>query len=108
MRAAPEVRRLGLVPYADALVLQKHLVEERRPELLEETDACLGEPHLRRGGELLAHAAHRLRRGAARDAASVGEDHVPRHEESGRPAIAAANLHGRRPGEGREVLKSVL
>jgi lipoyl(octanoyl) transferase len=30
MRAAPDVRRLGLVPYADALALQKELVEERR------------------------------------------------------------------------------
>ena len=30
MRAAPEIRRLGLVPYADALALQTHLVEERR------------------------------------------------------------------------------
>ena len=32
------------------------LVEERRPELLEEADARLREPHLRGGRELLAHA----------------------------------------------------
>src|ERR1051326_1732388 len=30
MRAAPDVRRLGRVPYAEALALQKQLVEDRR------------------------------------------------------------------------------
>src|SRR5207302_1337239 len=41
-------------------------------------DAVAREPHLRRRRELLANAAHRLRRGAARDLAAVAEDDVAR------------------------------
>ena len=52
------------------------LLEERRAELLEEPDARLGEPHLGLGRELLAHAAHRLAGGAARDLPHVGEHDV--------------------------------
>ena len=54
------------------------LVEERRPELLEEADRLLREPHLGRGRELLPHAAHRLRRRAGRDLARVAEHDVAR------------------------------
>src|SRR5207245_3202641 len=44
-------------------------------------DARLREPHLRRGRELLAHAAHPLRRRPCGDVLAVGEDHVVGAEE---------------------------
>jgi lipoyl(octanoyl) transferase len=46
MRAAPEVRRLGLVPYADALALQKELVEERRHGRIGDVLLLVEHPHV--------------------------------------------------------------
>ncbi|HUK37321.1 MAG TPA: lipoyl(octanoyl) transferase LipB [Vicinamibacterales bacterium] len=46
MRAAPEVRRLGLVPYADALALQKQLVEERRHGTIGDVLLLVEHPHV--------------------------------------------------------------
>ena len=46
MRAAPEVRRLGLVPYADALALQKDLVEERRHGRIGDVLLLVEHPHV--------------------------------------------------------------
>jgi lipoyl(octanoyl) transferase len=41
-----EVRRLGLVPYADALALQQRLVEERRAGQIRDTLLLLEHPHV--------------------------------------------------------------
>ncbi len=41
-----EVRRLGLVPYADALTLQQRLVEERRAGQIPDTLLLLEHPHV--------------------------------------------------------------
>ena len=46
MRAAPDVRRLGLVPYADALALQKELVEERRQGRIGDILLLVEHPHV--------------------------------------------------------------
>jgi lipoyl(octanoyl) transferase len=46
MRAAPDVRRLGLVPYADALVLQRQLVEERRHGRIGDVLLLVEHPHV--------------------------------------------------------------
>jgi lipoyl(octanoyl) transferase len=46
MRTAPEVRRLGLVPYAEALALQKHLVEERRHGRIGDVLLLVEHPHV--------------------------------------------------------------
>ena len=46
MRTAPEVRRLGLVPYAEALALQKQLVEERRQGLIGDVLLLVEHPHV--------------------------------------------------------------
>src|SRR4029077_2763487 len=46
MRIAPEVRRLGLVPYADALALQKQLVEERREGRIGDVLLLVEHPHV--------------------------------------------------------------
>ena len=46
MRAAPEVRRLGLVPYADALALQKQLVEDRRHDRIGDVLLLVEHPHV--------------------------------------------------------------
>ena len=46
MRAAPEVRRLGLVPYAEALALQKQLVEERRHGRIGDVLLLVEHPHV--------------------------------------------------------------
>ena len=46
MRAAPEVRRLGLVPYADALALQKELVDERRHGRIGDVLLLVEHPHV--------------------------------------------------------------
>jgi lipoyl(octanoyl) transferase len=46
MRAAPEVRRLGRVPYADALALQKQLVEERRNGRIGDVLLLVEHPHV--------------------------------------------------------------
>jgi len=46
MRAAPDVRRLGLVPYADALALQQHLVEERRHGRIGDVLLLVEHPHV--------------------------------------------------------------
>ena len=46
MRAAPDVRRLGLVPYADALALQKELVEERRHGRIGDVLLLVEHPHV--------------------------------------------------------------
>ena len=46
MRAAPEVRRLGLVPYADALALQRQLVEERRHGRIGDVLLLVEHPHV--------------------------------------------------------------
>src|SRR5262249_39845242 len=72
------------------------LVEERHAELLEEADARLRQPHLRRGRELLPHAAHRLGRRAARHGAAVAEDHVLRPEL--RQVVGDARTSGAGPG----------
>jgi lipoyl(octanoyl) transferase len=41
-----EIRRLGLVPYADALTLQRALVEERRARRIDDTLLLLEHPHV--------------------------------------------------------------
>lgn len=41
-----EVRRLGLVPYADGLELQRHLVEERKAGRIPDTLLLLQHPHV--------------------------------------------------------------
>jgi lipoyl(octanoyl) transferase len=46
MRAAPEIRRLGLVPYADALALQRSLVEERRQGRIGDVLLLVEHPHV--------------------------------------------------------------
>ena len=46
MRTAPEVRRLGLVPYAEALALQKQLVEERRHGRIGDVLLLVEHPHV--------------------------------------------------------------
>jgi lipoyl(octanoyl) transferase len=46
MRAAPDVRRLGVVPYADALALQKHLVDERRHGRIGDVLLLVEHPHV--------------------------------------------------------------
>jgi lipoyl(octanoyl) transferase len=46
MRAAPEVRRLGRVPYADALALQKQLVEQRRDGHIGDVLLLVEHPHV--------------------------------------------------------------
>ena len=45
MRAI-EVRRLGLVPYADALALQRALVEERRADRIGDVLLLVEHPHV--------------------------------------------------------------
>ena len=56
------------------------LLEERRPELLEEADARLCQAHLGGSRELLADTAHGFRGRTRGDACAVGEDDVPRAE----------------------------
>jgi lipoyl(octanoyl) transferase len=46
MRAAPEIRRLGVVPYADALALQKQLVDERREGRIGDVLLLVEHPHV--------------------------------------------------------------
>ena len=46
MRAAPDVRRLGQMPYADALALQKELVEERRQGRIGDVLLLVEHPHV--------------------------------------------------------------
>lgn len=46
MRAAPEVRRLGVVPYAEALALQRQLVEERRHGRIGDVLLLMEHPHV--------------------------------------------------------------
>lgn len=46
MRAAPDVRRLGVVPYADALALQKELVEQRRQGRIGDVLLLVEHPHV--------------------------------------------------------------
>jgi lipoyl(octanoyl) transferase len=46
MRAAPEIRRLGVVPYAEALVLQQQLVEERRSGRIGDVLLLVEHPHV--------------------------------------------------------------
>ena len=41
-----QVRRLGLVPYADGLELQRRLVEERKAGLIPDTLLLLQHPHV--------------------------------------------------------------
>src|SRR5436190_14735178 len=43
---ALQVRRLGLVPYADGLELQRRLVEERKADLIPDTLLLLQHPHV--------------------------------------------------------------
>ena len=57
------------------------LVEERRPELLEEADRRARQPHLRLGRELLPDAAHRLPRRSGGDLGPVGEHDVVRSSQ---------------------------
>jgi len=46
MRAAPEIRRLGVIPYAEALVLQRQLVEERRHGRIGDMLLLVEHPHV--------------------------------------------------------------
>jgi lipoyl(octanoyl) transferase len=46
MRSRPEVRRLGRVPYAEALVLQRQLVEERRADRIGDVLLLVEHPHV--------------------------------------------------------------
>src|SRR6476646_7250467 len=46
MRSRPEVRRLGRVPYAEALVLQQQLVEERRSGRIGDVLLLVEHPHV--------------------------------------------------------------
>ena len=46
MRTPPDVRRLGRVPYADALALQKELVEERRHGRIGDVLLLVEHPHV--------------------------------------------------------------
>ena len=46
MRNRPEVRRLGRVPYADALTLQRQLVEERRAGRIGDVLLLVEHPHV--------------------------------------------------------------
>jgi lipoyl(octanoyl) transferase len=46
MRAAPEIRRLGVVPYAEALVLQKQLVDDRREGRVGDVLLLVEHPHV--------------------------------------------------------------
>ena len=46
MRTAPDVRRLGVVPYAEALALQKQLVDDRREGRIADTLLLLEHPHV--------------------------------------------------------------
>jgi lipoyl(octanoyl) transferase len=46
MRPPPEIRRLGVVPYAEALVLQKQLVEERRQGRIGDVLLLVEHPHV--------------------------------------------------------------
>jgi lipoyl(octanoyl) transferase len=46
MRTAPEVRRLGVVPYAEALVLQKQLVDDRREGRIGDVLLLVEHPHV--------------------------------------------------------------
>ena len=45
-RAAPEVRRLGRVPYAEALALQKQLVDDRREGRIGDVLLLVEHPHV--------------------------------------------------------------
>jgi lipoyl(octanoyl) transferase len=54
-RRTLEVRRLGIIPYADALALQRELVEQRRADLIPDVLLLLQHPHVitlgsKRGG----------------------------------------------------------
>ena len=57
-------------------------VEERRPELPKQGKALPHERDLLGGGELLSDAAHRLSGRAGSDLRAVGEDDVPRAQQS--------------------------
>jgi lipoyl(octanoyl) transferase len=46
MRTALDVRRLGVVPYAEALALQKQLVDDRREGRIADTLLLLEHPHV--------------------------------------------------------------
>lgn len=46
MRPPPEVRRLGLVPYGEALTLQKQLVEDRREGRIGDVLLLVEHPHV--------------------------------------------------------------
>lgn len=46
MRSRPEVRRLGRVPYAEALALQRELVEERRAGRIGDVLLLVEHPHV--------------------------------------------------------------
>ena len=46
MRAAPEIRRLGVVSYADALALQRQLVDDRREGRIGDVLLLVEHPHV--------------------------------------------------------------
>jgi lipoyl(octanoyl) transferase len=46
MRSAPEVRRLGVVPYAEALALQRQLVDDRREGRVGDVLLLVEHPHV--------------------------------------------------------------
>ena len=46
MRRAPEIRRLGVVPYAESLVLQKQLVDDRREGRIGDVLLLVEHPHV--------------------------------------------------------------
>src|SRR3974390_2029009 len=73
MRSRPEVRRLGRIAYAEALALQRELVEERRAGLVGDVLLLVEHPHVLtlgvRGdggrGHILADATALASRGIA-------------------------------------------
>ncbi len=80
VRRTLEVRRLGLVPYGDALVLQQELVRERRDGAIPDTLLLLEHPHVITLGtrssdeHVLLDAGELARRGIERFEAGRGGD----------------------------------
>ena len=78
MRAAPEVRRLGRVPYADALALQRQLVDDRREGRIGDVLLLVEHPHVLTlgvrgdGGRSHSLAAHEILRARGLDVHETG------------------------------------
>ena len=67
-----EVRRLGLVPYAEALTLQQRLVEERRARQIPDTLLLLEHPDLHRPLEDVVEVAQVARHHAGHHPLDLG------------------------------------